>query len=221
MPGGMRDVRVRRGPGSGPCHGPAVARRVRRTTVSFVPVPRRSPSMHRGVRPVPVERSALDGSAWLTDRAPGPNPLPSRDVQHQGSARSEGYVPRKPPHECRRRREGRSESGRRSRRVRPRLRHRGHRYLSGAGGIGPDHDPVCGRVGQHRRAQADIRATAAASIGRYRSSGAPGPGTPKSVVAVGVLKTPQHRPAPPDQWAYLAPGIAHDPPALTIQGRGH
>ena len=92
----MRGVPVRRVPGSGPCRGPEVRRRVERTTVSFVPVPRRSPSGRRGVRPVLVGRSVLDGSVWLTDRAQAPNPLPSKGVQRQGSVRSEGCVRRKP-----------------------------------------------------------------------------------------------------------------------------
>lgn len=220
MPGCMRDVRARRGPGSGPCHGLAVARRVTRTTVTFAPAPRRSPSMHLGVRPVPVERYALDGSAWLTDRARAPNLLRSRGVRRQGSVRWEGCG-RKLPHEWRRRREGWSGSGRRFRRVTPRLRRRGHRCLPGGGGIGPDHDPACEHVDQHQPAEADIRATAAASIGRCWSSIGPGPGTSATAVAVVVLQTRQRMPAPRGQLPFPAPGIAHDPPVLTIRDRGH
>lgn len=221
MPGGMRGVRPRRAPGSGPCHGHAVARRVQRTTVSFATVPRRSPSVHRGARPVLGERCDRAGSTWPTDRALAPNLLPSTDVQHQGTVRWEGCGRRRPPRGSRRHREGWSGSVRQCRQAMPRLRRRGHQYLSGDGGIGPDQDPACEHVDRHQPAAADIRATAAASSGRYWSSIGPGPGTSAIAVAAVVLKTPRHRLAPRAQLASPAPRIAHGPPAPTIQDRGH
>lgn len=174
MPVGKRAGPGRHEPGSVPCRGPVVGRRVQRTTVSFAPAPRRSPSVHRGVRPIPVERSALDGSASLTDRARVPNLLPNRDVQHQGNVLWEDCERQKLPHEWTRRREGWSESGRQYRRVRPPLRPRGHRYLPGAGETGPGHGPADRHVDQHPPAGADTRATAAASSGRSRCSNGPG-----------------------------------------------
>jgi hypothetical protein len=90
-------------------------------------VPRRCPSVHHGVRPVPVGRSGLDGAAWTTHRELAPNLLPSTDVRHQGTARSEDCVRRKLRREWRRHREATSKSGQQCRRVRHR-RHRASQY---------------------------------------------------------------------------------------------
>ena len=212
MPGGMRGGQVRRGPGSGPSRGRAVRRRVRRTTASTETAPRRCPSTRRGARPVLVERSARAGATWPTDRARAPNPLPSRDVQRRGSARSEGCARRTLPRGSRRRREGWSGSGRQWRRATPRsstsMASISAREPAVSVQVATQADE---RVDRHRPAEADIRATAAASTGRCSSSSGPVPDTSTTAVAVPVLRTPQRRPAPPDRSASPAPRIAHDP----------
>ncbi len=215
MSGGMRDVQVRRGPGSGPSRAPAVRRRVRQTTASIERVPRRFPLGHRGARRVPVERSGRAGTTWPIDRALVPNPLPSRDVQRRGTPRSEGCVRLRLPRGSKRHREGWSGSGRQYRRAMSRFRGRWHRCRPGDGDIGPGRGLNGEHVDRRRPAEADIRATAEASIGRYSSSAAPVPGIAAIAVVVAVLKTPQRMPAPPDQWASPAPRIVHDPMAPT------
>lgn len=195
--------------------GPADARRARRMIVSSAARP--SPSVHRDVRPVPVERSVLDGSASLTGRGLVPNPLRSRDVQYRGSVRSGGCAPRRPPRGSRRRREGWSGFDRRSRRATPRSRRREHRCLFGADGIGPDRGSTVEHVGRRRPVEADIHATAAISSGRCSSSCAPAPGRSATAVARVVQKTLPRTPALPGQWASPAPEIAHDPSVLTIR----